>query len=76
MHLDFVLAAPLPIEWARSYSSQLDAYDRGSLGARWIVPYSARVDIVTPDRGARQGQPSLVYRAGDGREHEQPGVRS
>jgi RHS repeat-associated protein len=72
MHLDFVLAAPLPIEWARSYSSQLDAYDRGSLGARWNTPYSARVDIVTPAKGARQGQPSLVYRAGDGREHAYP----
>ena len=39
-HTDFVLAAPLPIEWARTYASDLDAFDRGSLGARWITPYS------------------------------------
>ncbi|WP_418128701.1 RHS repeat-associated core domain-containing protein [Variovorax sp. 375MFSha3.1] len=71
-HTDFVLAAPLPIEWARTYASDLDAFDRGSLGARWITPYSMRVDITTPARGARQGQPSLVYHAADGRSHAYP----
>ncbi|NVM92463.1 RHS repeat-associated protein [Variovorax sp. SG517] len=71
-HTDFVLAAPLPIEWARTYASDLDAFDRGSLGARWITPYSMRVDVTTPTRGARQGQPSLVYHAADGRSHAYP----
>ncbi|MFS2099859.1 RHS repeat-associated core domain-containing protein [Variovorax sp. Varisp85] len=71
-HTDFVLAAPLPIEWARTYASDLDAFDRGSLGARWITPYSMRVDITTPTRGARQGQPSLVHHAADGRSHAYP----
>ncbi|RUR67693.1 RHS repeat protein [Variovorax guangxiensis] len=71
-HTDFVLAAPLPIEWARTYASDLDAFDRGSLGARWITPYSMRVDITTPARGARQGQPSLVHHAADGRSHAYP----
>ncbi|WP_418116948.1 RHS repeat-associated core domain-containing protein [Variovorax sp. 350MFTsu5.1] len=71
-HTDFVLAAPLPIEWARTYASDLDAFDRGSLGARWITPYSMRVDLATPMRGARQGQPSLVYHAADGRSHAYP----
>ncbi len=50
-HTDFVLAAPLAIEWARTYASDLDAFDRGSLGARWITPYSMRVDVATPVRG-------------------------
>ncbi|MBB3638290.1 RHS repeat-associated core domain-containing protein, partial [Variovorax atrisoli] len=71
-HTDFVLAAPLPIEWARTYASDLDAFDRGSLGARWITPYSMRVDVTTPPRGARQGQPSLVHHAADGRSHAYP----
>jgi RHS repeat-associated protein len=72
MHTDFVLAAPLPIEWARSYASDLDAFDRGSLGARWITAYGTRVDVATPVRGARQGQASLVYHAADGRSHAYP----
>ncbi|WP_418150182.1 RHS repeat-associated core domain-containing protein [Variovorax atrisoli] len=71
-HTDFALSAPLPIEWARTYASDLDAFDRGSLGARWITPYSMRVDITTPPRGARQGQPSLVHHAADGRSHAYP----
>ncbi|MET3444170.1 RHS repeat-associated protein [Variovorax paradoxus] len=71
-HTDFVLAAPLPIEWTRTYSSDLDAYDHGSVGARWITPYAIRVDVATPARGARQGQPSFVYRAADGRSHACP----
>ncbi|MGJ3700606.1 RHS repeat-associated core domain-containing protein [Variovorax sp. AFSI2.2] len=73
-HTDFVLAAPLPIEWARTYASDLDAFDRGSLGARWITPYSMRVDIATPSRGARQGRASLVYHAADGRSHAYPAL--
>ncbi|WP_426197660.1 DUF6531 domain-containing protein [Massilia sp. DWR3-1-1] len=28
-HLDFVLAAPLPIEWSRTYSNDLLPFDRG-----------------------------------------------
>ncbi|MFL9669499.1 RHS repeat-associated core domain-containing protein [Variovorax sp. AB1(2024)] len=73
-HTDFVLAAPLPIEWARTYASDLDAFDHGSLGARWITPYSMRVDITTPARGARQGQLSLLHHAADGRSHAYPVV--
>jgi len=71
-HTDFVLAAPLPIEWARSYRSDLDAYDQGSLGARWLTRYSTRVDLATPAKGPRQGKPSLVYRGEDGRSHAYP----
>jgi RHS repeat-associated protein len=72
MHTDFVLAAPLPIEWVRTYASDLDAFDRASMGARWITPYGIRVDVATPVRGARQGQASLVYHAADGRSHAYP----
>ncbi|WP_137860758.1 DUF6531 domain-containing protein, partial [Variovorax sp. 3P27G3] len=71
-HTDFVLEAPLPIEWARTYRSQLDAYDRGVLGARWLTAYSTRVDLTTPAGGERQEQPSLVYHAADGRSHAYP----
>ncbi len=71
-HTDFALAAPLPIEWSRTYASDLDAFDRASLGARWITPFSTRVDVATPVRGARQGQASFVYHAADGRSHAYP----
>nr|WP_052170363.1 glycohydrolase toxin TNT-related protein [Massilia sp. JS1662] len=66
-HLDFVLDAPLPIEWSRTYRSQLSAYDRGNLGARWLTPYSTRIDVVG------QGKPAgLLYHAADGRSHRYP----
>jgi RHS repeat-associated protein len=66
-HTDFVLDAPLPIEWSRTYRSQLGAYDRGSLGARWLTPYSTRIDVVG------QGKPTaLLYHAPDGRSHRYP----
>lgn len=66
-HLDFVLDAPLPIEWSRTYRSQLSAYDRGNLGARWLTPYSTRIDVVG------QGKPTaLLYHAADGRSHRYP----
>ncbi|KQV41142.1 RHS repeat-associated core domain-containing protein [Massilia sp. Root335] len=66
-HIDFVLDAPLPIEWSRTYRSQLSAYDRGNLGARWLTTYSTRIDVVG------QGKPTgLVYHAADGRSHRYP----
>nr|WP_314546113.1 RHS repeat-associated core domain-containing protein [uncultured Massilia sp.] len=67
IHTDFVLDAPLPIEWSRTYRSQLSAYDRGNLGARWLTPYSTRIDVVG------QGKPAaLLYHAADGRSHRYP----
>jgi len=66
-HTDFVLDAPLSIEWSRTYRSQLSAYDRGNLGARWLTPYSTRIDVVG------QGKPTaLLYHAPDGRSHRYP----
>ena len=66
-HTDFVLDAPLPIEWSRSYRSQLVAFDRGHLGARWLTPYCTRIDVVG------QGKPAaLLYHAADGRSHRYP----
>jgi RHS repeat-associated protein len=66
-HTDFVLDAPLPIEWSRTYRSQLSAYDHGNLGARWLTPYSTRIDVVG------QGKPAaLLYHAADGRSHRYP----
>jgi RHS repeat-associated protein len=66
VHTDFVLSAPLSITWSRVYRSQLDAYDPGVLGARWITPYTTRIDI------APQG--GLVYRGVDGRSHTYPAL--
>jgi len=67
IHTDFVLDAPLPIEWSRTYRSQLVAYDRGNLGARWLTPYNTRIDVVG------QGKPiGLLYHAADGRSHRYP----
>jgi RHS repeat-associated protein len=66
-HTDFVLDAPLPIAWSRTYRSQLSAFDHGSLGARWLTPYSTRIDVVG------QGKPAgLLYHAADGRSHGYP----
>jgi RHS repeat-associated protein len=66
-HTDFVLDAPLPITWSRTYRSQLSAYDRGNLGARWLTAYSTRIDVVG------QGKPAaLLYHAADGRSHRYP----
>jgi len=66
-HLDFVLDAPLPIAWSRTYRSQLSAYDSGNLGARWLTAYSTRIDVVG------QGKPTaLLFHAADGRSHRFP----
>ena len=62
-HTDFVLPAPLPIAWDRTYRSNLGAYDQGWLGARWLTPYSSRVDVVDGDKGLR-------HHGADGRTHE------
>ena len=66
-HTDFVLDAPLPIAWSRTYRSQLVAYDRGNLGARWLTPYSTRIDVVGKDKPT-----ALLYHAADGRSHRYP----
>lgn len=44
-HDDFVLPGAVPLIWRRTYRSFLDAYDEGELGARWITPYTTRIDI-------------------------------
>ena len=67
-HTDFVLEAPLPIEWSRTYRSNLSAYDQGSLGARWLTPYSSRVDVTGDDKGLR-------YHGADGRSHNYPWLK-
>jgi len=66
-HTDFVLDAPLPIEWSRTYRSQLTAYDHGHLGARWLTPYSTRIDVVGQGKST-----ALLYHAADGRSHLYP----
>lgn len=66
-HTDFVLNAPLPIEWSRTYRSQLTAYDQGHLGARWLTPYSTRIDVVGQNKPV-----ALLYHGADGRSHRYP----
>ncbi|WP_080422480.1 RHS repeat-associated core domain-containing protein [Burkholderia ubonensis] len=44
-HTDFDLPGALPVVWERTYRSRLSAYDGGELGARWITPYTTRIDI-------------------------------
>jgi len=66
-HTDFILDAPLPIEWSRTYRSQLITYDRGHLGARWLTPYSTRIDVIKQGKSA-----ALLYHAADGRSHRYP----
>ncbi|WKB54340.1 RHS repeat-associated core domain-containing protein [Eleftheria terrae] len=69
-HTDFTLAAPLPIEWSRTYRSHLSAYDQGCLGARWLTPYTTRVDVEVEGR-----QRALVYHGEDGRSHRYPWLK-
>ncbi|WP_407971109.1 RHS repeat-associated core domain-containing protein [Burkholderia pyrrocinia] len=44
-HTDFELPGALPLVWARTYRSRLSAYDDGELGARWLTPYTTRIDV-------------------------------
>ncbi|WP_230684593.1 RHS repeat-associated core domain-containing protein [Burkholderia cepacia] len=60
-HTDFDLPGALPLVWERTYQSRLSTYDNGELGARWITPYTTRVDI-------SNGQ--WLYRDAEGRSIE------
>ena len=62
-HPDFYLPGPFPIDWTRTYCSNLDAYDRGNLGARWITEFTRYLDCV--DDG-------LNFHDLDGRSHAYP----
>ncbi|WP_244102133.1 RHS repeat-associated core domain-containing protein [Burkholderia ambifaria] len=64
-HVDFDLPGALPLVWERTYRSRLSAYDDGELGARWITPYTTRIDI-------RNGQ--WIYRDAEGRSIEYPAL--
>ncbi|WP_230953246.1 RHS repeat-associated core domain-containing protein [Burkholderia stagnalis] len=44
-HIDFELPGALPLVWERTYRSRLSSYDNGELGARWITPYTTRIDV-------------------------------
>jgi RHS repeat-associated protein len=65
VHTDFELSGSFPLVWTRFYNSRLGAYDGGSLGARWISPWTVRIDI---------GESGFVYHGPDGRSHECPRV--
>ncbi|CAB3762419.1 MULTISPECIES: RHS repeat-associated core domain-containing protein [Burkholderia] len=67
-HEDFSLPGPFPLTWSRQYRSDLAAYDDGPMGARWISPYTTRLDIVQNDALPE----SLRYHAADGRTHAYP----
>ncbi|KVN23049.1 sugar-binding protein [Burkholderia stagnalis] len=45
-HHDFTVPGVLPMVWTRTYRSFFDANDaQGELGARWITPYTTRIDV-------------------------------
>ncbi|WP_435037383.1 RHS repeat-associated core domain-containing protein [Pseudomonas neuropathica] len=62
-HSDFSLPGAFPIDWTRTYCSDLGAYDSGILGARWITSFTTRID--EQDEG-------LVFHDADGRSHTYP----
>lgn len=62
-HTDFSLAGAFPIEWTRTYCSNLDAYDQDVLGARWISAFTTRFDLVDD---------ALQFHDADGRSHTYP----
>ena len=66
-HTDFVLPGLMPIVWRRTYYSKLGSFDQAShacLGARWITPYTTRIEQATDG--------SLTYFGIDGRGHQFP----
>ncbi|WP_419686033.1 RHS repeat-associated core domain-containing protein [Burkholderia theae] len=64
-HVDFDFPGALPLVWARTYRSRLSAYDNGELGARWITPYTTRIDI---ENG------KWIYRDAEGRSVDYPAL--
>lgn len=62
-HIDFSLPGPFPIEWTRTYSSRLGAYDQSELGARWITEFTTRFDCIGD---------GLKFHDADGRSHDYP----
>lgn len=62
-HSDFSLPGAFPIDWTRTYCSDLSAYDSGILGARWITPFTTRID---------EQDDGLVFHDADGRSHSYP----
>ncbi|WP_371856114.1 DUF6531 domain-containing protein [Pseudomonas sp. R29(2017)] len=62
-HRDFKMPGPFPVEWTRTYNSNLSAYDNSELGARWITEFTTRFDCV--DDG-------LTFYGADGRNHSYP----
>ena len=62
-HTDFTLPGPFPIEWTRTYRSSLAAFDQASFGARWITPFSIRID---------PHEDGLSYHGYDGRSQRYP----
>lgn len=62
-HTDFILSGAFPIEWKRTYCSDLKAYDADILGARWITSFTTRIDEV--DNG-------VLFHDADGRSHAYP----
>ncbi|QJI41764.1 RHS repeat protein [Pseudomonas sp. ADAK2] len=62
-HTDFSLPGPFPIEWTRTYSSRLGAYDQSELGARWITEFTTRFDCIGD---------GLKFHDADGRSHDYP----
>ncbi|WP_347904711.1 RHS repeat-associated core domain-containing protein [Pseudomonas purpurea] len=62
-HTDFSLPGPFPVEWTRTYSSRLDAFDDSELGARWITEFTTRFDCI---------EDGLVFHDADGRSHAYP----
>ncbi|WP_034388204.1 RHS repeat-associated core domain-containing protein, partial [Comamonas composti] len=77
VHTDFELPGLMPIVWSRTYYSRLGAYDPPQiggtaapayLGARWITPYTTRIDQLADG--------SLLYHGADGRSHEFPALKA
>ncbi|AOI96871.1 hypothetical protein WS66_14060 [Burkholderia sp. LA-2-3-30-S1-D2] len=64
-HVDFDLPGALPLVWGRTYRSRLSAYDNGELGARWITPYTTRIDV-------KNGQ--WIFRDAEGRSIDYPAL--
>ena len=67
-HTDVILPGPFELRWARTYRSDLNAYDASPIGARWINEFTTRFDVVSGPLDAD----ALRYHGADGRSHDYP----
>ena len=77
-HTDFIIDAPLPIVWQRTYRSNTRSFpETGPLGARWITPFTHYLseEIIEPATKLKSAKKALIYYSPDGNRHVYPTLK-